>query len=328
MHCRLKVTSQLNAEVWEALLKDYWDQQLVQLIHYGFPLDFDLESPLAQEGLNHNSALAYPDDIDAYLKEEIKYAAILGPFESPPLSNMHHSPFMTCEKPGAPHRRVIIDLSYPRGQSINAGVAKDVYLGTPFILTLPTIDTVTNAVKKWGRGCQIYKFDISRAFRHVKLDPIDYNLLGLRHDAYFADTCLPFGYRNGSVTFQGLSGAIRYIMTQRNYDVINYIDDVIGVGLPSVTPTAYAYLQDVVHRLGFEISVGFTLYMCQLSWDSGRYRTLYHLGSRGETGGNTAALQGTPVIAGALVVYSQVRQCVTCLTKQNAQLIASNGGSN
>ena len=147
LHCQLRVEFQLNADAWEVLLKDYWDKQLIQLIRHGFPLDFDLESPLAQEGVNHNSGLQHPTDIDAYLQEEMKFGAILGPFKAPPLPNMHHSPFMTREKPGAPHRRVIIDLSYPRGRSVNSGVAKDSFLGTPFILTLPTVDTVTSAVK-------------------------------------------------------------------------------------------------------------------------------------------------------------------------------------
>ena len=211
-----------------------------------------MDSPLAQEGVNHNSALHYPSDIDAYLQEEIKFGAILGPFDTPPMPNMHHSPFMTREKPGAPHRRVIIDLSYPRGRSINAGVAKDIYLGTPFILTFPTIDTVTSDVRKWGSGCQIYKLDISRAFRRVKLDPIHYNLLGLR-DTYCEDTCLPFGYRNGSATFLCLSDAICYIITQRNYDVINHIDDIIGDGLPSVTSKAYIELQELMCHFGFDL---------------------------------------------------------------------------
>ena len=255
LDCQIMVKSQLNPKIWESLLKNYWDQQLIYLIKHGFPLDFDHSSPLSDENTNHNSALQYPNDIQAYLKEETQFKAILGPFTDPPLPNSHHSPFMTREKPGAPHRRVIIDLSYPKGQSINAGISKDTYLGTPFILTLPTIDTVTSAVKRWGRGCHIYKLDISRAFRHIKLDPGDYNLLGLRHYGHYVDTCLPFGYRHGSAIFQRISDAIRHIMTQRNYDVINYIDDVIGVGLPSVTRKAFPELQSLVRQLGFDVSV-------------------------------------------------------------------------
>ena len=315
LHCQLRVESQLNADVWEVLLKDYWDKQLIQLIHISFPLEFDLESPLAQEGINHNSALQHPNDIDAYLQEEMKFGAILGPFQAPPLPNMHHSPFMTQEKPGPPHRGVIIYLSYPKGRSINSGVAKDSYLGTPFILTLPTVDTVTSTVKKWGRDCQIYKLDISRAFRHVKLDPIDYNLLGLRHDAYYTDTCLPFGYRNGNATFQRLSDAIRFIMTQRNYDVINYIDDVIGIGLPSVTSKAYAELQELVRHLGFDVSIKKLVEPSTCVNCLGIVVDTEHFTISVPNVHENNFRKITSVITGTLVVYIQMRQCVTAFLK-------------
>ena len=252
---QIQIKSQLNPDAWDHLLKDYWDKQLPYLIRYGFPLDFDRSTPLKQEGDNHNSAKQYPQHIQTYLEEEIKLGAILGPFRTPPIKNLHHSPLMTREKPGAPHRRVIVDLSFPKGRAVNTGVTKDIYLGTPFILTLPSIDTITSTVQKWGRGCLIYKFDISRAFRHIKLDPSDYDLLGIRHNGHYIDTCLAFGFRSGSALFQRLSDAIRFIMTQRNYDVINYIDDVIGVGLPSVTTKAFTDLQALVRHLGLDISV-------------------------------------------------------------------------
>ena len=129
-----------------------------------------------------------------------------------PIENMHISPMMTREKPNALHRRVIIDLSFPQGKSVNAGIPKDQYLGTPFIFKLPTVDAITDQIKVLGRGCKLYKVDISRAFRHVKLDPKEYDLLGLRHERYYVDTSLPFGYRNGSALFQCLSDAVRHIM--------------------------------------------------------------------------------------------------------------------
>ena len=86
-------------------------------------------------------------------------------------------------------------------QSIPISV-KNQYLGTEFVLTLPSIDTITNKVKRFGKGSLLYKSDISRAFSHVKIDPRDYLLLGLKHQDYYLDTCLPFGYRNGSGIFQ------------------------------------------------------------------------------------------------------------------------------
>ena len=164
------------------------------------------------------------------------------------------SPMMTREKPNAPHRRVIIDLSFPQGKSVNAGIPKDQYLGTPFILKLPTVDTITDQIKVLGRGCKLYKVDISRAFRHVKLDPKEYDLLGLHHERYYVDTCLPFGYRNGSALFQRLSNTVHHIMCQRHYDVINYIDDILGIGLPSQIDTSFDALRQILRELGLQIS--------------------------------------------------------------------------
>ena len=124
------------------------------------------------------------------------------------------------KKPGAAHRRVIVDLSYPFGTAVNTGIDPDAYLGTPFLLTLPTIDTITHKVKKNGKGSLLYKIDPSRAFKHVKLDPKDYNLLGLYLEGAYFNSCLPFGFKHGSAIFQRISDAIRFIMSKSNFHVV------------------------------------------------------------------------------------------------------------
>ena len=94
------------------------------------------------------------------MQEELAFGAIKGPFSQNPIRKPHSSPFMTREKPQAVHRRVIVDLSWPKGGSVNSGIDKDVYLGTPFELTFPTVDHITNELKKIGPGAHIYKIDI------------------------------------------------------------------------------------------------------------------------------------------------------------------------
>ena len=126
-------------------------------------------------------------------------------------------------------------------------------MGTPFILKLPTVDTITDQIKVLGKGCKLYKVNISRAFRHVKLDPKEYNLLGLRHEHYYVDMCLPFGYRNGSALFQCLSDAVRHIMRRRHHDVINYIDDILGIGLPSQIDASFDALHQILRELGLQV---------------------------------------------------------------------------
>ena len=169
---RLKVDSQLNLEAWKAELHDYWDSQLIDLLYFGFPLDFNRNSPLRWEGENHKSALNFPRDIEVYLDEKLHHKAI-------------------------------------------GGIVKHSYLGTDFTLSLQTIDHITDQVKAIGRGCQLYKVDISTAFRHIKVDPLDYDLLGLSWRHVYLDTCVPYWSKHGSQIFQRCSDAVRFIMRKK-----------------------------------------------------------------------------------------------------------------
>ena len=255
LKCRFPVDSQLNIEYWKKVLADYWDHQLIHLLEYGFPLDFNRECPLYCEHKNHSSANDFPKHVDAYLDEEHRFGAILGPFAENPITGGHSSPFMTREKSDSDKRRVIVDLSWPKHASVNSGVDKDSYLGTDFTLTFPTVDDITSEVRSLGRGCHLYKVDISRAFRHVKIDPRDYDLLGLEWgDASYIDTCLPFGNRHGTQMFQRISDAVRYVMRQKGFRVLNYVDDFVGVATPDVARHSFDALRALLAHLGLDVS--------------------------------------------------------------------------
>ena len=99
---------------------------------------------------------------------------------------------------------VIIDLSWPKGELVNAGVDKN----AEFSLTFPTVDTITNQLVAIGKGAHIYKVNISRAFRRLKIDPLDYDLLALKWNDVYVDMCLPFGSRHTSQIFQNFSWCI------------------------------------------------------------------------------------------------------------------------
>ena len=245
--CRIPIKSQLKVDVWAQEMEGYWDTQLLEFLTYSFPLDFNRDSKLHCEGKNHNSALQFPTNVDAYLQEETKFKTIIGPFGNSPIDKLHYSPFTTREKTNATHRRVIIDLSWPKDASVNLGIDKDSYLATNFNLTFPTVDHITDAVKNVGPGAHLFKIDISRAFR---------DLLGLRwHDVKYVDTCLPFGSRHGMQIFQSISDTVRFNMRCDSYDVINYVDDFIGVATPSVAKQSYDHLIKLLECLGLDVSV-------------------------------------------------------------------------
>ena len=108
---------------------------------------------------------------------------------------------MGRHKPDSDRRRVIVDLSWPLGASVNAGIDKTTYLDSRLDLTFKIIDDITNELKALGKGALLYKVDVSQVFRHVKIDPTDYDLLGLQWNGVYLDMCLPFRMRHGSQIF-------------------------------------------------------------------------------------------------------------------------------
>ena len=103
----------------------------------------------------------------------------------------------------------------------------------------------------------MYKIDISRAFRQIKIDPADIDLLGLQfQDQYFLDQSVAFGFRHGSLIFQRCTDAIRHIMKENGFPhLFNYIDDLIYTGLPSDIHSSFQFLKDLLLELGLDISV-------------------------------------------------------------------------
>ena len=128
------------------------------------------------------------------------------------------------------------------------------YLDSVVSLMFPTVDDITGQLKRLGCGALLYKIDISRVFRHVKIDPGDYDLLGLEWQGAHVDTCVPFGMRHGSQIFQCLSDAVRYMMHQKGYAMIDHTDDYVDVGVPSVAWKLYDTLTQLMHKLGLTIS--------------------------------------------------------------------------
>ena len=86
---RILPKSQLDTSLWKHFLRDYWDQQLLKFLEFGFPVGFNRNCPLHHANNNHSSSFQYPGDIAAYLDEEIKHGAIFGLFDKNLINNCH-----------------------------------------------------------------------------------------------------------------------------------------------------------------------------------------------------------------------------------------------
>ena len=183
---KIQLPSSINFELFEHLCEGYWDYQLPYFIKFGFPLDVphDQQSKLQSTESSHNSAVNFPSHVDNYLKTEAEHVAIYGPYKDPPYgTSTQVSPFMSRDKPDSKNRRIIIDLSWPIGASINSFTAANLYLTTLYKLQYPTIDNKTDQLNSLEGGSQLFKIDLSRAFHQLRIDPRGYNLLTLKWGA-------------------------------------------------------------------------------------------------------------------------------------------------
>ena len=130
LEARRPIPSDLNCDAWDYLLEGYPDSQITQFLRFGWPGNFTAEKHPTSSNKNHPSATAYMADIDRFIKKELEKGALLGPFRHPPFQPWFQvSPLMTAEKKDSVKRRVIIDLSFPVGQSVNDGVAPNFFQG-------------------------------------------------------------------------------------------------------------------------------------------------------------------------------------------------------
>ena len=79
-------------------------------------------------------------------------------------------------------------------------------MGTPFKLKFSSVEDITARIRELGGNCLLYKIDLQRAFRHLKLHPSDINRMVLQFESqYYVDTSVPFSYRHRSVCMQRLT---------------------------------------------------------------------------------------------------------------------------
>ena len=85
---------------------------------------------------NHKGANEHPEQLRKYINKELHHGAVMGPYKKIPfMGSSGISPLSTRPKKGSPDRRVILDPSFPVGNSVNDGIPKHSYLGMAIKLT-------------------------------------------------------------------------------------------------------------------------------------------------------------------------------------------------
>jgi hypothetical protein len=174
-----------------------------------------------------------------------------GPFSQPPFAHFTCSPLFTVAKKDSTKRRIIHDLSYPYGRSVNSGIAQ-------LPVTLSSFDVGAEFVRAAGHGSWMCKIDITAAYRCIPVRLEDFHLLGMSWAGqYFYDKCLPFGLRSSCAIFEWYSTAAEWIV--RHYGHIqyftHYIDDFFLVhSSKSIAESHLTFTLATFNQLGLPVS--------------------------------------------------------------------------
>jgi hypothetical protein len=119
--------------------------------------------------------------------------------------------------------------------------------------------SVDDAIRLMGRNCYMAKVDIEAAYRHVPIDPYDWDKLAFRWpdvDDFahlYLDGYLQFGMTNACEIFNRIGRAIVRMMACRGFKcLVVYVDDFLIVCQPEAMAWyVYWALRLLLKKLGF-----------------------------------------------------------------------------
>ncbi len=146
-------------------MADHPDQDFVNtLLSYkikGIPLGY--EGPFAtREHKNWPSTDVYADHINACIQDDVQHDRARGTFKDPPLHGFIASPTRAVPKKSSSKVRLVNDLSFPPGISVNDNINIDCSV------TFTTIDDAVKLIQSYRPG-SVYSgnIDIKDAFKEV-----------------------------------------------------------------------------------------------------------------------------------------------------------------
>lgn len=252
------IITPLVADEWQRQLMGHPDQEftgyLLRGITEGFRIGFNYcDCKCKSAKRNMQSAIDNPQVVREYLALENGMGRIVGPIE-PGIPGVIINRFGVIPKPHQPGKwRLIVDLSHPKGASVNDGIEPELCT-----LTYASIDNATSVILQRGQGTLLAKLDLESAYRIMPVHPHDRHLLGMQFDGkLYVDAALPFGLRSAPKLFTALADGLLWIMSRHGIKaVLHYLDDYIFFGSPETQECAEALkiALQLCQRLGVPVS--------------------------------------------------------------------------
>ena len=253
---RYPVHSNIDILKLRSYLEGYFDEEVCDFLQFGWPIGYTRNIPPVATSVNHKGANEHSDQVDKYLEKELSYQSVIGPIDlknNPFTVPIVTSPLQSVAKRDSSERRIVVDLSFPPGSSINDGIPREFYLGKPMSISYPSTDDLVSQVVKKGQGCYLSKRDLKRAYRQLPVDPGDAHMLGYQWKGrVYVDRVLPMGLRSAAMACQRVTNAISYIFQERGFTAINYLDDFGIAETPDQAMNAFQALGNLLQDLGFK----------------------------------------------------------------------------
>lgn len=223
---RFSVPTTIKHDVLLQELQGY-DKSLVSFLVDGFKFGFRLECSEFQS----NYAKKKSDGGQKMLDKELGFNRVSGPYISKPFDNFICSPLGLVPKKLQGEFRIIHDLSFPEGNSVNKHITRD-----KAVVQYESIENMIQLIKKFGVGALMAKLDIEDGYRNISIHPLDYHFLGfVWNNQYYFDKCLPMGASSACQLFEKLSTSLQWIMLNKYKasGMSHLIDDFFFIGPPS-----------------------------------------------------------------------------------------------
>jgi len=164
----IKAKPILSADEWvKAGLCSNSDKNFVNRIISGsrFGVSVEYKGPLVtREPDNWKSAYELRDVVIASLNKDIMLGRKAGPFKQPPFDNFVVSPMGAFKRKRSLNKyRVIHDLSWPPGHSINDFISEE-----DSSVEYVSVAQIADVVRKLGNGMYMAKLDIADAYKEPR----------------------------------------------------------------------------------------------------------------------------------------------------------------
>lgn len=226
------VRTPLKREAFRELLQEHPDrgfrEYILEGLEHGFRVGFGYSMVSCKcAKRNMVSAEEHPEVVERYLAKERRLGRVIGPLECARFPQVQVSRFGVIPKPHQPGEwRLIVDLSYPTGSSVNDGIEAKLCS-----LRYPSVDEAVRRLLARDPHSFMAKLDIESAYRIIPVHPDDRPLLGMRWKGkLYIDMALPFGLRSAPKIFNAVADAVEWILVQRGVEVVHYLDDYLIVG--------------------------------------------------------------------------------------------------